>query len=201
MKKKLILSIAALVLTFFVGISVAKAWYVNMYKVGTIDASTKDLSFIYTIDDSEDINVNKYSISNLAFFDIDNENETAYFMDMVTHITITIGNTSKEQISYKLSFTNEIYSEKDDEENEVSKAYVECIISKEELSIGEVTTISNLIGDATVSGELIGDDEETDEIDGTTQIHLYLFGVQEIDSSNNTFLTKSYNFDITITAE
>ena len=46
----------AVVLIAYVAISKAFGWYTNVDELGKIDAETKDFSFVYKIDDDEEVN-------------------------------------------------------------------------------------------------------------------------------------------------
>ena len=76
-----IIKSSILTLTFLfllITFSITYAWYTDTTQIGKIDAETKDITFAYRINGSEE-NIQSYSVKNLAFFDVDNEKELKYF--------------------------------------------------------------------------------------------------------------------------
>ncbi len=204
---------------FVVSLTYTFAWYTYTSKIGKIDADTKDIAFTYTFNDSTEININSYSITNLTFFDIDDPYELKYFNDMHTVIKLDIENYSSDIIDYTIDFSTEI-SEIKDGENVISSAYViGFITTSDDISITDngSNSISNYIqGNKNESGTTFSSRYNNDatnplEIsDGNNQnssvtLYLHLLGVQEIDTANNDFLfgkngAVSYEFTLTIKA-
>lgn len=218
MKKKIIKPIVLiLVFVLLLGttISLARAWYVKVSKIGKIDANTKDISIVYKINDSEEINQLEYNITNLAFFDIDNyydsttktgEDEINYLNNMAVCMKIDLENCSTDIVDLTISFSSEAIETKDNE-TIVSNAYVQGIISATPITFAKdenITKIEDYLpkdeDDNVIrnNAQLIVDDLALAE---TTSVYVYLFGVQEIDSaSNDLFIDESYSFNLTISA-
>ena len=205
---------------FVVSLTYTFAWYTYTSKIGKIDADTKDIAFTYTFNNSNEINVNSYSISNLTFFDIDDSYELKYFNDMHTVIELDIENYSSDIIDYTIDFSTEI-SEIKDGENVISRAYViGFITTSDNISITDngsnsisnyvpenedesVTTfLSTYKNDATNPLEISNGSNKNSSV----TLYLHLLGVQEIDTANNDFLfdengaAVSYEFTLTIKA-
>lgn len=219
-----ILIIAMPLLIALVAIPMIYGWYVRVIRTGKIDGSTKNVSINYNFNDGRRNSTNSltYTIDNLAFFDIGNENETSYFNSMAVDLVITLTNTSTSDMTYSITFSTSKRNGLDNEENIVSKSYVACYFK----NISDEETVSELQENGTVSGNTVTYTETTStytaqatsaeyalkaENAGNTDvatIHLYLIGVQEKDSATNTDflyseagrnrdLTK-YTFTITI---
>jgi hypothetical protein len=79
-----ILIIAMPLLIALVAIPMIYGWYVKVIRTGKIDGSTKNVSINYNFNDGRRKSTNSltYTIDNLAFFDIDSEDETSYFNSM-----------------------------------------------------------------------------------------------------------------------
>lgn len=203
--------IAAPLTALIVLIVVSYAWYVNVMKTGSIDASTKNVAISYEITNgnSTSENVLSYTIDNLAFFDVDSEDETKYFNTMALAIELKLTNKSSSDMTYTVKFSaSKIVDEG------VSVSYVACYFK----NITSEETIEELKTNTTIAGNTITyteDDEsfvvecksaagalkeknegDTDEVTLT----LYLIGVQEIDSATNTdFLYKEVGATKTFT--
>lgn len=200
--KPVILSITAIVI--LVISTIVYAWYTNTDRVNQeIDGSTDDIVLDYNIND-EKTTTTSYTINNLTFFDIDNENELKYLSSMAVCLKLNITNYSKSDVDVTVSFDS-IEQEKKDGDTVISNAYVEGIVStKEEEFL--VTTDKTTINDYIVSSGKISNLEKSK----STTIYIYLFGVQTIDSATNEdFLYKiengnktytQYDFTITINA-
>ena len=141
MKKKLnilnlILSIVApIALITVVVISIVFGWYTNRQQVANIDATTKNVAVEYTFDNDTEKNVLNYTVNNLAFFDIDsndednNKIELRYLPVMAVKLTLKLKNNSSNNINYKITFesTKEIEKDKTDTTKKTSIAYVDCL--------------------------------------------------------------------------
>lgn len=202
--KPVILSITAIVI--LVISTIVYAWYTNTDRVNQeIDGSTDDIVLDYNINDAE-TTTTSYKISNLTFFDIDNENELKYLSSMAVCLKLNITNYSKNDVDVTVSFDSIEQEKKDENEKVISNAYVEGIVStkEEEFSVTtDKTTINNYIERSGKISNL--------EKNKSTIIYIYLFGVQTVDSATNEdFLYKidengdksytKYDFTITINA-
>ena len=206
---------------FVVSLTYTFAWYTYTSKIGKIDADTKDIAFTYTFNDSTEININSYSITNLTFFDIDDPYELKYFNDMHTVIKLDIENYSSDIIDYTIDFSTEISEIKDKDGENISRAYViGFITTSDTISITDDgnNSISNYIqGNKNESGTTFSSsykNSDTNPLEisnGSNQnssgvtLYLHLLGVQEIDTANNDFLfyknvAVSYKFTLTIKA-
>ena len=218
-----ILIIAMPLLIALVAIPMIYGWYVRVIRTGKIDGSTKNVSINYNFNDGrrESTNSLTYTIDNLAFFDIGSEDETSYFNSMAVDLVITLTNTSTSDMTYSITFstTKTVLNQT---ENDVSISYVACYFK----NISTEETVSELQENGTVSGNTVTYTETTSAYtavstsadyaleaknDGNTDeatVHLYLIGVQEIDSATNTDFLYSevggnrdlteYSFTITI---
>ena len=193
----------AVVLIAYVAISRAFGWYTNVDELGKIDAETKDFSFVYKIDDDEEINRTEYEVTNLTFFDIDNyydeetkegQDELLYLNNMAVHIELTLENTSDSEVSCTVTFASTEVA------NNTSAAYVGGIVSAEEIDFVKdtshlkiedyMTTGSNVYSNTSMSAK------------SETVIHIYIFGVQKNDTAKNEdFLGSSYKYNFTLTIE
>lgn len=217
--KPVILSITAIVI--LVISTIVYAWYTNTDRVNQeIDGSTDDIVLDYNIN-NEEITTTSYKISNLTFFDIDNENELKYLSSMAVCLELNITNYSKNDVDVTVSFKSDKKEKKDEDEKEViSNAYVEGIVlSKDKVSDdGKLVipesykTISDYIESIEKCSMLIPSlKKDTDSSTNKETFYIYLFGVQtndnatnedflyKIDENGNKTYTK-YDFTITINA-
>lgn len=200
MKKNLISIIIGLVSLVVIATSlIIYAWYVNVNKVGHIDAQSDGIVLTYKINDEYNSS-NKYAVDNLAFFDIDNPKETSYFKEMSTKIKIILENKGDSSViaNVNSSSTPTIYYDSDNT-TELSNAYAKVIFS----SNGNLT-YSN-VSNSTIEDEYITGNESISNVEilpgGEIILYAYVFGVQEIDSADNEyFLDSTYKFEIIITA-
>lgn len=218
-----ILIIALPILVALVAIPMIYGWYVKVIRTGKIDGSTKNVSINYTLDNGRVSSTNTltYTIDNLAFFDIDNEDETSYFNSMAVDLELTLTNTSQSDMTYTITFSTTKRDVLDGEDNVISTSYVACYYKN-----SPTTTVSSLKTNGTVSGNTVTYTETTTtftavatspdyalKADNATDsdvatIHMFLIGVQEVDSATNTDFLYSevggnrtltpYTFTITI---
>lgn len=217
-----VLAILAPILIAGIAIGVIRAWYTNVIQTGDLDATTKNMSIKYTINNSEE-NITSYNIANLVFFDSNSEQEGKYLNSMSFHIELSLTNNSSDEVSYiiKLESTKTVL--KDDDNNEISKAYVACVYDSTAVdTTGHKTVDSYLVNnDATqatgvtyenTTTSFTATKESTTNLakDANTKVHLYVFGIQDIDPAlSQDFLytditkadTRTYNFKLTIIAE
>lgn len=201
MKKNIIYKIVIIlvpVLTLLIAIPLIYGWYVNVIRTGKIDASTKDVSITYTIADGYQTSTNSYTyeIDNLAFFDINNSDETGYFNSMALAVDLTLTNTSNSDMTYTVTFSSTKIVN-----SGVSTSYVACYYKQ----ITNETFINDLKSNGTVSGNTIAFTDASDSFTVSCQsqtgalkaktdnddtdvitIRFYLIGVQEVDTATNT---------------
>lgn len=200
--KPVILSITAIVI--LVISTIVYAWYTNTDRVNQeIDGSTDDIVLDYNIN-NEEVTTTPYTISNLTFFDIDNENELKYLSSMAVCLELNITNYSKNAVDVTVSFDS-VKQEKKDGETVISNAYVQGIVSTKEEAF-PVTIDKTKISDYIVTSGNVSNLEQNK----STTIYIYLFGVQMVDSATNEdFLYEiidgnkiytKYDFTITIKA-
>ena len=107
-KIKLIMSIVAPVLLLMATASlIVVAWYVSVIQTGDLDATTKNLVVEYIFDNSKKSNESTYNISDIAFFDKNQEQELKYIKDMAIRLQIKLKNNSDNKIDYKVEFVSE----------------------------------------------------------------------------------------------
>ena len=219
-----ILIILMPLLIALVAIPMIYGWYVRTIRTGKIDGSTKNVSINYTLNNGRTSLTNSltYTIDNLTFFDIDNTDETSYFDRMMCDLELKLVNTSASDMTYSVTFTTTKRDIKDGEDNLISRSYVACYFTKT-----PTTTISALKTNGTVAGNTITytDTETTYSVlcqspeyqlkaanataSDEATLHLYLIGVQEVDTARSTDFLYSidnngnrvltqYNFTITI---
>lgn len=218
-----ILSILLPVLMVVTIISVVNAWYTNVIQTGELNASTQNVALKYKINNSSE-NVLTYTISNLVFFDADSTSEGQYLEDMAFEISLDIENNSSVDVNYSVVFdsTKTVITAN----NEItSRAYAACIFDdvtkdttghqtvnsymvdvENELTYSNTTTAFKA---TKVGSSILPKKDETDATANKTNIKLYVFGIQDIDSaSSDDFLyngnkntTRSYTFTLTIVAE
>ena len=238
MKKKLnilnlILSIVApIALITVVVISIVFGWYTNRQQVANIDATTKNVAVEYTFDNDTEKNVLNYTVNNLAFFDIDsndednNKIELRYLPVMAVKLSITLKNNSSNNINYKVTFESAKDIVKDDEDNDKSIAYIDCLFYEDldttDMTTTSFTTVSSIKNTAqdgitytptATSSKAVCDSSSYStpvilEPEDETTLVMYLYGVQEIDTAkNDDFLyvtnngvrsLKAYAFSLTI---
>jgi len=219
-----ILIILMPLLIALVAIPMIYGWYVRTIRTGKIDGSTKNVSIKYFLDNGRTSATNSltYTIDNLTFFDIDNTAETSYFDRMMCDLELKLTNTSASDMTYTVTFTTTKRDVLDGESNLISRSYVACYFTKT-----PTTTISALKTIGTVGGNTITYTDNTTTYSVSCQspeyqlkaanatasdevtLHLYLIGVQEVDTARSTDFLYSidnngkrvltqYNFTITI---
>lgn len=206
--KRLIPMIVSMIALVIIGISLTLAWYTNRVETEVIDANTKGISFIYNINDNQEVNVPTYEVKNLTFFDIDNEVELPFFESMALKLEVILINTSNKAINLNVSQSEVSKVESDINGEKTSSAYVQCVFSEvNQLDYTGVKTIEELIPNPnTLSKNL--EAFSTEIVNGVNEIsnnckyvfYIYVFGVQEIDSASNDFLKQKFNFLINIDA-
>ena len=218
-----VLAILAPILIAGIAIGVIRAWYTNVIQTGDLDATTKNMSIKYTINNSEE-NITSYNnISNLVFFDSNSEQEGKYLNSMSFHIELSLTNNSSDEVSYTIKLESTKTVLKDDDDNEISKAYVACVYDSTAVdTTGHKTVDSYLVNNEATQATGVTYENTTTSFtatkesttnlakDANTKVHLYVFGIQDIDPAlSQDFLytditkadTRTYNFKITIIAE
>jgi len=218
-----VLAILAPILIAGIAIGVIRAWYTNVIQTGDLDATTKNMSIKYTINNSEE-NITSYNnISNLVFFDSNSEQEGKYLNSMSFHIELSLTNNSSDEVSYTIKLESTKTVLKDDDDNEISKAYVACVYDSTAVdTTGHKTVDSYLVNNEATQATGVTYENTTTSFtatkesttnlakDANTKVHLYVFGIQDIDPAlSQDFLytditkadTRTYNFKLTIIAE
>ena len=217
-----VLAILAPILIAGIAIGVIRAWYTNVIQTGDLDATTKNMSIKYTINNSEE-NITSYNISNLVFFDSNSEQEGKYLNSMSFHIELSLTNNSSDEVSYTVKLESTKTVLKDDDNNEISKAYVACVYDSTAVdTTGHKTVDSYLANNEATQATGVTYENTTTSFtatkesttnlakDANTKVQLYIFGIQDIDRAlSQDFLytditkadTRTYNFKLTIIAE
>lgn len=205
----LILSIVAPVLLVTVLVlALTYGWYMQRQQTATIDAKTKNLAVEYSFDDSEETNVIEYTVKNISFFDYSKikedqtiestQVEMKYLPIMAVKLDIKLKNNCDSNISYKIKFESTKVIEKDDDDNVISIAYVDCVFNSmpnDTSSINEISelktngngvtyTNTSLSSVALLDSTTLTSDSELAPTEFVT-VSLYIFGVQEIDEAKN----------------
>ncbi len=198
----------------------AYGWYTNFTHTGSIDGSTKNVALKYTINNSE-ANITTYTINNLAFFDTDSASENDYLDIMALDLSLKLENTTDTPVSYTVTYEGTKRIKQDSTTNNyISSAYCAAVFNSK--SMTGKTNIDALATDSanidyvntkyttTVAGsetyKAIYSSTANLASSANTTLHLYLFGIQDIESAVNTeFIYKgnatyTYTFTITISA-
>ena len=220
-----ILLISIPLLVGIIAISISYGWYVKVIRTGKLDGSTKNVSINYELRNGDDSSTNtlNYSIDNLAFFDIEDTKETAFFNSMAVDLKLKLTNTAKSDMKYSITYSATKRIIKDNEQNDISISYVACFYNKipnnytSSTKISSLATNSNTCSYTNNSQVFMATYESQDfslkaanqtDSDEVT-LDLYLIGVQEILTAKNTdfMYTENqgvktlieYQFSITIT--
>lgn len=195
--KKIISSTILLILTLISLITATYAWYTKVDKIDTsLDASTGYIVLDYSYE-TFDVSNSTYSINNVTFFDIDYNtkdfSELDYLDTMASLVIINLENKSSCDTTLTLTFSNTklVTTDEEDEDNILSSSYIDAIILKDEIE--EDDSISNHLNDSKTLNIDIAKD-------GTSTIYMYLFGVQEIDSTDIDFLSQAHKFSLNFSA-
>ncbi len=201
--------IAPILLIVVVVFSISYAWYTNRQQIANIDATTKNVAVEYTFDKDTEKNVLNYSVSNIAFFDADSEDENKielkYLPSMAVKLTLKLKNNSSNNISYKITFDSlkDVLTEKVEGETvNKSIAYIDCLfydvekLNLEDASLTTVNSIKDLDQDGieyasndTKASAIVDSSKYEEAIvlakDAAVTVDMYLYGVQEIDSADS----------------
>lgn len=171
--------IASILLAVLIG-SAIYAWYVRTNHSESIDITTDGIVLTYEIDEDGQLNVNKYEISNLVFFDEDSSYEGKYFTTMAHMIQIDITNKSKKKVDITLSFL-------EDTTLGLTDPYATCIISDADNldSSSETGSVADYITTNSLEREMT---ELNVAKDSVATFYVYIYGVQPDDSATNDFL-------------
>ena len=214
-----VLAILAPILIAGIAIGVIRAWYTNVIQTGDLDATTKNMSIKYTINNSKE-NITSYNISNLVFFDSNSEQEGKYLNSMSFHIELSLTNNSSDEVSYTIKLESTKTVLKDDDDNEISKAYVACVYDSTAVDTTNHKTVDSYLvnnqatgvtyENTTTSFTATKESKTNLAKDANVKVQLYIFGIQDIDPAlSQDFLytditkadTRTYNFKLTIIAE
>lgn len=195
--KKIISSTILLILTLVSLITATYAWYTKVDKIDTsLDASTGYIVLDYSYE-TFDVSNSTYSINNVAFFDIDDItkdfSELDYLDTMASLVVINVENKSScdTTLTFKFSNTKLVTTDEEDEDNILSSSYIDAIILTDEIE--ENDTLSEHLSDSkTVNIDIAKD--------ATSTIYMYLYGVQEIDSTDIDFLSQAHEFSLSFSA-
>ena len=195
--KKIISSTILLILTLISLITATYAWYTKVDKIDTsLDASTGYIVLDYSYE-TFDVSNSTYSINNVTFFDIDDItkdfSELDYLDTMASLVIINIENKSSCDTTLTLTFSSDkiVTKDEEDEDNILSSSYIDSVLLKEKLKTTD--HLSNHLSD---SNTIVLDIEK----DKTSTIYMYLFGVQEIDSTDIDFLSQKHEFSLSFKA-
>ena len=178
--------IASILLAVLIG-SAIYAWYVRTNHSESIDITTDGIVLTYEIDEDGQLNVNKYEISNLVFFDEDSSYEGKYFNPMAHMIQIDIQNKSKKKVDITLSFLEDTTLGSTD-------PYATCIISDaDDLdSSSETGSVADYISTNSLEREMT---ELNVAKDSVATFYVYIYGVQPDDAATNDFLSDTDDND------
>lgn len=193
-KKKIISFIIVFICVLSISIGSLFAWYTSSKTINEINGNSAGVNFSYLIDDKPVSSVDKYSIENLTFFDVESEKELSYFVDMSNRITITLKNLSSISVNYTVSQGDLELPIDFSSLTNIETAYVKCLFSLEEITIGEETKIIDLYGSyESATGSL--------NINESVIIYVYIIGVQMNPDADQSFLDETYNFKINLKTE
>ena len=193
--KKIISSTILLILTLISLITATYAWYTKVDKIDTsLDASTGYIVLDYSYE-TFDVSNSTYSINNVTFFDIDDItkdfSELDYLDTMASLVIINLENKSSCDTTLTLTFSSDKIVTKDESGTILSSSYIDSVLLKEKLKTTD--HLSNHLSD---SDTIVLNIEK----DKTSTIYMYLFGVQEIDSTDIDFLSETHKFSLNFSA-
>ena len=193
--KKIISSTILLILTLISLITATYAWYTKVDKIDTsLDASTGYIVLDYSYE-TFDVSNSTYSINNVTFFDIDDItkdfSELDYLDTMASLVIINLENKSSCDTTLTLTFSSDKIVTKDESGTILSSSYIDSVLLKEKLKTTD--HLSNHLSD---SDTIVLNIEK----DKTSTIYMYLFGVQEIDSTDIDFLSQAHKFSLNFSA-
>lgn len=191
--KRIITSLIFVLVTAVTLITTTLAWYTKIDKIeNEIDASSGHIVLNHTYDNFTKTEEN-YSISNVAFFDIHNEesefSELDYLDTMACKVSINIENKSSTDTTVKVSFasTKLIISAEEESNTTLSSSYIDCILLENELEEND-SLKNHLSDDKALTFDL--------KLNETKTIYLYLYGVEELDDTDEDFLSKTHSFSL-----
>ena len=195
--KKIISSTILLILTLISLITATYAWYTKVDKIDTsLDASTGYIVLDYSYE-TFDVSNSTYSINNVTFFDINDItndfSELDYLDTMASLVIINLENKSSCDTTLTLTFSNTklVTTDEEDEDNILSSSYIDSVLLKEKLKTTD--HLSNHLSD---SDTIVLNIEK----DKTSTIYMYIYGVQEIDSTDIDFLSQAHKFSLNFSA-
>ena len=114
--------ITIVVLSILLGLGIF-AWYTDTTQEEPVEIVTTGLVLSYKIDDESETNPQTFSVSDISFFDFDNEKEGKYLTDMAIRVTVVVENKSKRDASVTLSQTGLVNT----------SPYIYCAIANEKI--------------------------------------------------------------------
>lgn len=180
-KRKMIISVILLIVSIISLFTITYAWIISRVETPSIDGTTTGVKFTYEL---KDLDKQNYNIKNIAFFDINREEEKQYFSDLATCVELVICNTGSINMTYSIKQI----------EDSKEEAYIQCIFSTSKIESITDDFSTFIDNNKTLSNQDI-------EVNSEATIYLYVFGVQPNENSNNSFLDKEYSFSIEIIGE
>lgn len=196
-KRFLITIVIGMIAIAIVSIGIVYGWFLNLSQTDPINANTKGIVFSYDITDgtTKKTDIGTYNIENVAFFDIDDDGEGHYFASMACEIKIDITNVCEDNLSITISFNGDQDSESDTE------PVLMALITDERLTdSSSYSTVNDCLDDLKQDSDPQSFDVSSLAPEGVSSVYLYIFGVQPIDTADNSFFDDTYKFVITIRA-
>ena len=196
-KRFLITMIAGMIAIAIVSIGIVYGWFLNLSQTDPINANTKGIVFSYDISDgtTTKTDVGTYNIENVAFFDIDDDGEGHYFASMACEIKIDITNVCEDYLDVVISFNGDQDSSSD------SEPILMALITDERLlDSSSYSTVNDVLDDLKQDTDPQSFEMASLAPEGVNSVYLYIFGVQPVDTADNSFFDDTYKFVITIRA-
>ena len=196
-KRFLITMIIGMIAVAIVSIGIAYGWFLNLSQTDPINANTKGIVFSYDISDgtTKKTDVGTYNIENVAFFDIDDDGEGHYFASMACEIKIDITNVCEDYLDVVISFNGDQDSSSD------SEPILMALITDERLlDSSSYSTVNDVLDDLKQDTDPQSFEIASLAPEGVNSVYLYIFGVQPVDTADNSFFDDTYKFVITIRA-
>lgn len=184
--------IASLVLLVIIG-STVLAWYVNRNQTESVDVTTDGIVVTYTInEDNTTLNTDRYSVSNLVFFDIDSEYEGKYFTTCAVMLQLDVKNISKKNVDITVEFVP-------DTTLGLTDPYATCIICDDD-DLDSSSYVGSVTGYITTNSLERTLTVENIATNGVATFYVYFYGVQPDDDATNAFLSETYDFTLLLNA-
>lgn len=184
--------IASLVLLVIIG-STVLAWYVNRNQTESVDVTTDGIVVTYVInEDNTTLNTDRYSVSNLVFFDIDSEYEGKYFTTCAVMLQLDVKNISKKNVDITVEFVP-------DTTLGLTDPYATCIICDDD-DLDSSSYVGSVTGYITTNSLERTLTVENIATNGVATFYVYFYGVQPNDDATNAFLSETYDFTLLLNA-